>query len=128
MTPHKQLPETLSRIANKFGDDIMQKFAAEYGGRMVYVPDVALSSHPIAKAFGLAFWQWFVMEFDDWRRLSLETPLGPASQRAKLAAQIRALILQGKSSQEIANITGCSRSTVKNHRKQIDMPMGKFAP
>ena len=111
------LPDLLRRLAERFGLAIALRFAADFGGRLLYLPKKAASDHHIAVAVGLPVLEWLIGEFRPGEKVLV--PLGPHSSYSRRIAEIRRLLQAGESAATIVQIVQCHGRTVRRHRKTL---------
>lgn len=113
------LPGILARVAEECGEGIALRFAAEFGGQEIYMPDAGRvgPEHRLAQALGL----------DTARRIAealsppgrMIVPLGPTSSLGRRKAEIRRLVDAGKPVAHMARALGVHERTVYFHKARL---------
>lgn len=110
------LPDLLRAMAADLGLAPMLRFAAEFGGRELYIPVKAKPDHNVAHAVGVETLRWLVERRPGEK---LIVPLGPhSSYRARIVAA-RRMIDAGKSTSEIVAALRMHERSVRRHRNSI---------
>jgi hypothetical protein len=110
------LPHVLFELAETFGLPVALRFAAEFGGRRLAVPEEAHGDHPVARQFGIAVLEWMI---DQWGPQNLLIPLGPQSSYNRRIGEIRRLLQAGEDAATIVRAVGCHERTIFRHRRTL---------
>lgn len=108
------LPDLLRAMARDLGLPTALRFAAEFGGREIFVPMKATAEHKIAVAVGLPALRWLIKVRQPGEKLIV--PLGPhSSYRARIVAA-RRMLDEGRSTEEIVRALQMHERSVRRHR------------
>lgn len=108
------LPDLLRAMARDLGLTTALRFAAEFGGREIFVPMKARPDHRIAQAVSLTALEWLINNRQPGEKLIV--PLGPhSSYRARIVAA-RRLLDEGRSTEEIVRALRMHERSVRRHR------------
>jgi hypothetical protein len=110
------LPHVLFEMAEAFGQPVALRFAAEFGGRRLSLPQVEHPDHPVAELFGLEVLSWLI---ERWPGTALLIPLGPHSSYKRLIAETRRMLANGEDNATITRVVGCHERTVFRHRRAL---------
>lgn len=110
------LPELLQTIEAELGYAAMLKFAHAFGGQTIYVPQTPGPESPLTKHLGEDLAR-------DIARIvgagKITVPLGPTTNQERFRQQIRALLEQGKSANEVARALHIHELTARRHRRKL---------
>ena len=115
------LPTILFDMHQLFGGRIALQFAAEFGGRRLYVPKEACADHRIAQVIGLDAMQWLV---ENYSTLYVMVPLGEHSSYNKRIGMVRRMVDDGETVATITRAAKCHERSVYRHRAKAKGDQG----
>lgn len=110
------LPDLLRDMAADLGLALMLRFAAEFGGREIYVPKRAVMVHAVAGRAGFDVLKWLVARQPGEKLL---VPLGPHSSYGARIAAARRMVDEGRTTAEIVRALRMHERSVRRHRRAV---------
>lgn len=110
------LPHVLFELADALGQPAALRFAAEFGGRRLAVPEEARPDHPVAQRCGIEVLAWLVSR---WPGEPILVPLGPQSSYNRRIGEIRRMLQDGEDAATIVRAVGCHERTIFRHRRTL---------
>lgn len=114
------LPRVLAEIADVAGEAAAEAIARAKGGGRMSIPAKVGPSHWLAALVGIEAAQKISRHFTSGRgTVEIEVPLGQAGTLARAYRTMHRMIVDGRSSDEIARVVGMTRRTVLRNKAKL---------